>query len=125
MRAGEPPLRLRDLRHGAVFRVRVLVDGSAGARAFRQDLPGLPDGIAFDERGQPCSSPATSRRRSCACRPTGRGEVYIEDVTAHTLRHPTNIAFAAPSLYAANLGRWHVAVVDMDLGAPPLWTEGA
>ena len=41
---------------------------------------------------------------------------------AHTLAHPTNIAFSGDTLYTANLGRWHIAAIDMDIGADILCT---
>jgi sugar lactone lactonase YvrE len=126
MRPGEPAVYACATFATAIFRVPILPDGSAGTpEPFATDLPGLPDGIAFDSAGNlvvACYEPSRLLRLS----PDGkRCEVLIEDVTAHTLCHPTNVAFAGTSLYAANLGRWHVAVIAADIGAPPLWQEGA
>ncbi len=126
MRLGEPAVYVCATFATSVFRVPIRPDGSAGApELFASGLPGLPDGIAFDSAGNlvvACYEPSRLLRLS----PDGtRCEVLIEDTTAHTLCHPTNVAFAGASLYAANLGRWHIAVVAMDIGAPPLCREGA
>ncbi|MFO1068294.1 MAG: SMP-30/gluconolactonase/LRE family protein [Geminicoccaceae bacterium] len=88
--------------------------------AVRADLPGLPDGLAFDAAGNlfvACYEPSRILRLS----PDGRHcDVYIEDATAHLFAHPTNIAFDGSALYAANLGRWHVTRVETDTTAPAL-----
>lgn len=103
---------------------RIAVDGSGaavGASVFARDLPGLPDGIAFDAGGNlfvGCYEPSRILRIA----PDGHAaEVYIEDATAHLLAHPTNIAFDGPALFTANLGRWHVTRIASDTNAPPLW----
>ena len=103
---------------------RIAVDGNgaaAGASVFARDLPGLPDGIAFDAGGNlfvGCYEPSRILRIA----PDGHAaEVYIEDATAHLLAHPTNIAFDGPALFTANLGRWHVTRIASDTNAPPLW----
>jgi gluconolactonase len=103
---------------------RIAIDGSgaaAGASVFASDLPGLPDGIAFDAGGNlfvGCYEPSRILRIG----PDGRKvEVYVEDATAHLLAHPTNIAFDGSALFAANLGRWHVTRIASDTTAPPLW----
>lgn len=96
-------------------------DGKAGtASIYADDLPGLPDGIAFDEDGAlfvGCYEPSRILRV-----PPGGGtvEVYIEDPTAHLLAHPTNIAFEGSVLYTANLGRWHITRIETDTFAAPL-----
>jgi gluconolactonase len=103
---------------------RIDFDGNgaaAGASVFAGDLPGLPDGIAFDAGGNlfvGCYEPSRILRIA----PDGRtAEVYIEDATAHLLAHPTNIAFDGPALFTANLGRWHVTRIASDTNASPLW----
>lgn len=96
-------------------------DGMAGkARPYSTNLPGLPDGIAFDDRGAlfvGCYEPSRILRI-----PPGGGpaEIYIEDPTAHLFAHPTNIAFDGPILYTANLGRWHITRVETDTTGTPL-----
>ncbi len=105
-----------------VTRIAVEPDGRAGAaRPFAVDLPGLPDGIAFDERGClfcGCYEPSRILRIS----PDGGTiQIYVEDPTAHTLAHPTNLAFDGAALFTANLGRWHITQIDSDTRAPPLW----
>ena len=104
-----------------VTRIAIGVDGRAGAATvYAEDLPGLPDGIAFDDRGElfvGCYEPS----RILRIPPGGSAaEVYIEDPTAHLFAHPTNIAFDGANLYTANLGRWHVTKVETDTFGTPL-----
>jgi gluconolactonase len=105
-----------------VTRIAIEPDGRAGtASPFAVDLPGLPDGIAFDDRGYlfcGCYEPSRVLRISPD---GGTVEIYVEDPTAHLLAHPTNIAFDGTALYTANLGRWHITRVDTDTSARPLW----
>lgn len=108
-----------------VVRIAIRPDGAAApAEPYTVDLPGLPDGLAFDDRGAlfvSCYEPSRVLRV-----PPGGGaaEVYIEDATAHLFAHPTNIAFDGSTLYAANLGRWHITRVDTDTTGTPLWRAG-
>jgi sugar lactone lactonase YvrE len=109
-----------------ISRIAIAEDGTPSeAVAFANDLPGWPDGIAFDDRGNlfvGCYEPSRVLRIS----PDGkRTEVYVEDPTAHLFAHPTNIAFDGPTLYAANLGRWHITKVATDTTGTPLWRRVA
>ena len=124
MRPGDEAVYVCETFAQRISRIPVRPDGSAGpAEPYSEDLAGLPDGIAFDEVGAlvvGCYEPSRLLRI-----PPGGGPaaLLVEDVTAHTLAHPTNIAFDGTALYTANLGRWHIARVTMDTGAPPLWKE--
>lgn len=104
----------------SIARIPINEDGSTGtAETFAADLPGLPDGIAFDRQGNlvvGCYEPSRILRIS----PDGTVSLLIEDITAHTLAHPTNIAFRDNTLFTANLGRWHIAAIDMDIGGDTL-----
>jgi sugar lactone lactonase YvrE len=97
-----------------VTRIMIGDDGApAGRETVVTDLPGLPDGLAFDRAGVlyvSCYEPS----RILRVQPGGRVDVYAEDVTAHTLCHPTNIAVHGAALYAANLGRWHITRIETD-----------
>ena len=109
-----------------ITRIPIRADGSAGdAETFATDLPGLPDGIAFDDHGAlfvGCYEPSRVLRIS----PDGKtAEVYIEEPTAHLFAHPTNVAFDGTALYTANLGRWHVTRIDTDTSGTPLWQRVA
>jgi sugar lactone lactonase YvrE len=104
-----------------ITRIAINESGAAaGANVFADDLPGLPDGIAFDVSGNlfvGCYEPS----RILRVVPDGRKtEVNIEDATAHLFAHPTNIAFDGATLFVANLG--HVTQIDTDTSAPPLWS---
>jgi sugar lactone lactonase YvrE len=105
----------------AVFRIAVRDDGSAGERAEVAALPGwLPDGLAFDAEGNlyvGCYEPSQVVRIDRS----GAVDVLYRDVTAHTLAHPTNVAFRGTTLFTANLGRWHVTRIEVGvegLGLP-------
>jgi sugar lactone lactonase YvrE len=105
-----------------VTRIAIGADGNAGnATTFASDLPGLPDGIAFNDEGVlfvGCYEPS----RVLRVQPDGtKSDVYIEDPTAHLFAHPTNIAFNGADLFTANLGRWHITRIATDTTARPLW----
>lgn len=121
MRPGEEALYVCETFARRVSRVAIAQDGSAGAITTHvTDLPGYPDGLAFDEAGNLLVSLYEPSR---ILRVDGQGNVatLAEDPTAHLLCHPTNIAFDGTRLFAANLGRWHIAEIACDIGAPPLW----
>jgi sugar lactone lactonase YvrE len=103
-----------------VSRITIGADGlPTERRDYAVDLPGLPDGLALDDVGNlyvSCYEPSRILRVDRF----GRIEIYVEDPTAHLLCHPTNIAFDGATLYAANLGRWHITRVATDTAARPL-----
>ena len=121
-RQGDDAIYVCETFAAAITRIPILPDGNPGApEPFATGLPGLPDGIAFDRDGNlvvGCYEPSRLLRIS----PDGaRTDILIEDTTAHTFCHPTNIAFDGDALFTANLGRWHITRVQMDIGARPLW----
>jgi len=122
MRAGDAALYVCETFARQVTRIPISADGGAMTpEPFVADLPGLPDGIAFDSEGSlvvACYEPSRLLRVSPD---GGQTDVLIEDPTAHTFCHPTNIAFDGDALFSANLGRWHITRVEMDIGAPALW----
>ena len=106
-----------------VERIEFLGDGSAGKRSVYIKIPkALPDGLAFDARGNlyvSCYTPAriykVSRDRKVS--------VLLDDWEAHLLANPTNIAFGGKDfdqLFAANLGRWHITRIDVGVRGAPL-----
>ena len=104
--------------HG-IFRVAIEDDGSAGAREDVATFPGvLPDGIGFAADGRlyvACYEPSQVLRVD----PDGGVACLVRDEEAHALCHPTNLAFRDTTLFLSNLGRWHVAAVDVGVeGAP-------
>jgi hypothetical protein len=50
----------------------------------------------------------------------GAMEVVWRDVTAHTLAHPTNVAFRGPTMFTSNLGRWHLTRLEVGIDGLPL-----
>jgi gluconolactonase len=122
MREGDDAVYVCETFSRAITRIPILADGSAGQpEPYATDLPGLPDGIAFDSAGNlivGCYEPSRLLRIGPE---GGISEILIEDPTAHVFCHPTNIAFDGTALFTANLGRWHITRVEMDIGARALW----
>jgi sugar lactone lactonase YvrE len=106
-------------RH-AVSVIDVAPDGSAGSKSDFVGLPGAyPDGLAVAADGSlfiGCYQPSQVLRVTSA----GDVEVVGEDVSAHLLAHPTNIAFHGENLIAANLGRWHLTRLEVGVRGVPL-----
>lgn len=96
-----------------VTRIPIQPDGSAGSREVVAEFPGvLPDGLAFGPDGLlyvGCYEPS----QICRITPAGEVEVVVHDADAHTLCHPTDVAFVGNTLYTTNLGRWHITSVDL------------
>jgi len=88
-------------------------DGSAGApEVVTEGLTQVPDGVLVLPNGDlliSCYEPSRIYRYS-----TGGGlELLIHDPNATALAHPTNIALRGNTLFAAGLGRWHLAQIDI------------
>lgn len=88
-------------------------DGRAGEpRVVTEGLREVPDGVLVTPSGALLISqyePGRIYRWSDAA----GLELLIEDRTATTLAHPTNIALKGSKLYTANLGRWHISEIDL------------
>jgi sugar lactone lactonase YvrE len=102
-----------------VFRIAIRDDGSAGEREDVAELPGSwPDGLALDQQGNlyvGCYEPSRVLRVS----PSGEVETLYHDLSAHTLAHPTNLAFRGTTMFTSNLGRWHLTRLEVGIeGAP-------
>lgn len=95
-----------------VSRIPFLRDGSAGDRELVASLGAtLPDGLAFHPDGTlyiACYEPSEILRVNR----DGTVECVERDVEAHLLCHPTNIAFRGTTVFAANLGRWHITAIE-------------
>jgi gluconolactonase len=101
-----------------VEQISINEDGTAGERSVLLHMPQTcPDGLAIDNDGAlliSCYAPNTIYRLS----PDGQLTTVIHDWEAHTICNPTNIAFGGAEnkqLFIANLGRWHIARMDMDV----------
>ena len=106
-----------------VERIEIRADGSAGKRSVYAKIPkALPDGLAFDARGNlyvTCYTPA----RIYKVARDRRVSLLLDDWEAHTLANPTNIAFGGKKfdqLFAANLGRWHITQIDLRVRGAPM-----
>jgi gluconolactonase len=82
----------------------------------------VPDGVAFTAEGGvvvSCYRPD----RIVHIDASGTVEIVAEDPQGTLLGAPTNVAFAGPDLdrlICANLGRWHLSVVETRLRGVPL-----
>lgn len=96
-----------------VSRIPIRDNGSAGEKSIAiENVANVPDGLAFAPDGSlfvSCYEPSRIYR----WRSGSDLELLIEDPTATTLAHPTNIAFKGDKLYTANLGRWHITEIDL------------
>lgn len=103
-----------------VSMIEIGPDGTGGDRTVLAELSDdYPDGLAVAADGSVfvgCYQPSRILRID----PSGAVSTVAEDVSAHTLAHPTNIAFTADGLIAANHGRWHLTRVPTDIGGVPL-----
>jgi gluconolactonase len=107
-------------RPGRVSRVPIQDDGSAGRAEDYVLLDGLvPDGLAFAENGD--LYVATYRPDAVLVVRNGSRsiEVLAYDPAGGVLASPTNVAFAmhenAPCLLVANIGRWHLARIPVEV----------
>lgn len=100
-----PTVSRIDLRDGGPPELVVRLDGT------------VPDGLALTTAGGiliACYRPD----RIALLDPDGRLEVLAEDPQGTLLAAPTNICFTGPvrdRLVSANLGRWHLTVLEVDL----------
>jgi len=106
-----------------VERIEIRPDGSAGKRSVYARLPKtVPDGLAFEARGNlyvTCYAPS----RIYKVTPKRKVSILVDDWEAHSLSNPTNIAFGGTNysdLYASNLGRWHIARIELGVKGSPL-----
>jgi sugar lactone lactonase YvrE len=108
-----------------ISRIPIDADGHPGDAETVAELPeALPDGLAIAADGTlyiACYEPSQILR----LQPGGAPEVFVADPEAHTLCHPTNCAFRGSQLFIANLGRWHITVVDTDTEGLPLPVQPA
>jgi gluconolactonase len=107
----------------SIERVSILHDGAPGkTETFVTFNKVVPDGIALDSENNllvSCYSPnaifKVTQDRVVS--------VLVDDWEAHTLCNPTNIAFGGEmmnKLFVANLGRWHISIIDSEIKGLPL-----
>jgi gluconolactonase len=98
-----------------ITRVPLHDDGSAAQPELFAELPeALPDGLAFgpdDLLYVACYQPSQIVRVD----DDGHASVLIRDDDAILLAHPTNIAFRGSTAFCANLGRWHITAIELDV----------
>jgi gluconolactonase len=109
-----------------VLRIEILPDGKAGMpEVFAEGLGRVPDGLAFDARG---NLYVTTYASNCIYRvdQTGNAELLCQDVENLRLCQPTNCAFGGPNfdqLLVSNLGRDHISALDLRVRGQRLWHQ--
>lgn len=54
-------------------------------------------------------------------KPDGSFDVFVHDLSSELLISPTNCALHNGNIYFANLGGWHIAVMETDLQPAPIY----
>jgi gluconolactonase len=103
-----------------ISRIAIEDDGSAGeCEVFVTFENVFPDGLAFDAAGNlyvGCYEPSQILRVS----PDREVRLLYREISAHTLAHPTNVAFRGTTMFSANLGRWHLTRLEVGSPGVPL-----
>lgn len=121
--AGERHLYVVESNLDRVLRIEILSGSKAGAvDVFAEGLLRVPDGLAFDSRG---NLYVTTYASNCIYRVDPERNVVLlcRDVENLLLCQPTNCAFGGPNfdqLLVANLGRDHIALLDLKIQGQPL-----
>ena len=99
-----------------IERISIASDGSSGNVEGVTFVPGsVPDGLAFDNRGDlyiSCYRPDRIYRLTS----TYGLEILADDLEGTLMAAPTNIAFCGndrKDFLSANLGRWHISRYDL------------
>ena len=96
---------------------------SPGTReVYASGLQRIPDGLALDAKG---ALYVTCYASDCIYRvsPDGRTELFAYDPEGTILARPTNVAFGGTdrkTMLIANLGRWHISAISVDVAGQPL-----
>ena len=98
-----------------IERIEINSDGSAGERSTLVTIEKtLPDSVLHGADGWlyiSCYEPSRIYR----CKSDGSDlEVFADDWEAHALCHPTGICIRDNTLFASNLGRWHISSIIID-----------
>jgi len=102
--------------------VRIPLDHPNGFIEVVYQLPEhtLVDGLCFTADGQLLMS--CYRPDKCFLgQQNGSIEVFVNDVSAELLISPTNCALHEGKIYFANLGGWHISVMETKLQASPIY----
>jgi gluconolactonase len=94
-----------------VAEVEIKGDGRAGKpRVYASGLERIPDGAAFDARGNLYVTCYASHNLYKVAK-DGKVSLLAYDPAGTMIAGPTNIAFGGPNfdqMFVANLGRWHI-----------------
>ncbi len=94
-----------------VVEVEIKSDGRGGKpRVYASGLERIPDGAAFDARGNLYVTCYASHNLYKVAK-SGKVSLLAYDPAGTMIAGPTNIAFGGPNfdqMFVANLGRWHI-----------------
>lgn len=106
-----------------VLAVKINPDGKVGRpRVFAKGLARVPDGAAFDVKGNLYVTCYASDN-VYVITPGGKVSLLAEDPYGTTIARPTNAAFGGENsdeMYLANLGRWHICRTRVGIAGQPL-----
>lgn len=128
MSADGNSLFVAESQRDCVTRIELGRAASAGTReVYASGLQRIPDGLALDAEG---SLYVTCYASDCIYRvsPDRRVELFAYDPEGTILARPTNIAFGGAdrkTMLVANLGRWHISAISMEVAGQPLAGERA
>lgn len=111
-------LFLVESQRDRVLRLPLLADGRVGEpEVYADNMARIPDGLALDAAG---NLYVTCYASDCIYRVTPERSVQLLafDPEGTRIARPTNAAFGGPALddlYIANLGRWHIGRVHLDV----------
>jgi len=109
-----------------VLRIEILPDGRSGLpEVFAEGFARIPDGLAFDARG---NTYVTIYASNCIYRVELQRNVELLFQAPENLLlcQPTNCAFGGPNfdqLFVSNLGRDHIAALDLKIKGQLLWHQ--
>ena len=116
-------LFVAESQRDCVMRIELKRAASAGAReVYASGLQRIPDGLALDAEG---ALYVTCYASDCIYRvsPDGHAELFAYDPEGTILARPTNVAFGGAgrkTMLVANLGRWHISAISVDVAGQPL-----
>lgn len=121
--ADERRLYVVQTQRDNVLEIPILADQKAGKpRVYASGLESIPDGAAFDERGNLYVT-TYATHKIYKITPSGTVSLFAFDPSATVLAAPTNIAFGGPQLdeiFVANLNRWHICRATVGVRGQPL-----
>lgn len=126
--ADEKTLFMIESNTNRIFRYEIAEDGKLSeGTVYAENVGRFPDGLALDAEGNLYASCYASDE-VWKIKPNGEKTLFAWDPWAIHLGSPTNMAFGGENfdeLYFANLARWHVTRVKVEVKGQPLANQNA